>query len=101
MKAHLISNASVLLMFVVFPELASVFDEAKVLPLLQRTSWRLLESGCDRPENRYGGYGSRSFASQRFMSALGVGWSPSFPLKIYVSCSLGGGGTYLVAPSTG
>ena len=46
----------------------------------------LLETGLDRTENRYGRYGFASFTAFPYL------WSESAPLKIFFSCSLGGGG---------
>ena len=61
------------------------------------SSGPLLENGLDRPENRYARYGFASFF-QHFHIYRRVGWSQSFPLKIFFSCSLGGGGRHFSVP---
>ena len=48
----------------------------------------LLENGLDRPENRYGRYGLLVFPAFPYLP-----WGSMAPaLKIFFSCSLGGGG---------
>ena len=60
----------------------------------------LLENCLDRPENRYGRYGF-CWVFQHFHIYRRGGWSQSFPLKIFFSCSLGGGGRYFSVPCKG
>ena len=50
----------------------------------------LLENGLDRPKSRYGRYGFPSFYSISISTVL--------PLKIFLFCSLGGGGRYFSVP---
>ena len=57
----------------------------------------LLENGLDRPKNRYGRYGFPVFL-QHFHIYRRGGRSQSLPLKIFFSCSLGGGGGYFSVP---
>ena len=73
-------------------------------PILRRNesiyhhrSGPLLENGLDRPETRYGRYGFASFL-QHFHIYRRVAWSQSFPLKIFFSLCLGGGGRYFSVP---
>ena len=60
----------------------------------------LLENGLDRPKNRYGRYDFPSFPRHFHIYRRG-GWSQSLPLKIFFSCSLGGGGRYFSILSKG
>ena len=57
----------------------------------------LLEHGLDKRENRYCRYGFASFSKHFHIYRRG-GWSQSFTLKIFFSCSLGAGGRYFSAP---
>ena len=58
----------------------------------------LLENGLGRPENCR--YGLASFLFQNFHVYCRGGWSQSFPLKIFFSCSLGGRGRCFSVPWT-
>ena len=60
----------------------------------------LLENALDRPENGYGRYGFAGFF-QHFHIYRRGGWSESVPLKIFISCSLGGGGRWFSVPCQG
>ena len=52
----------------------------------------LLENGLDRPENRYGRYLVFLVFSSISISTVGVDGARVLLLKIFFSCSLGGGG---------